>query len=401
VSVLAPRDVWISGIGLVSSLGDGPKDHWTRLNSPASLELHTKKRYGHFVCPLASVDFTRHIPNRLDIKRWGTVQSAGVHAAGNALVDAGLKDATEILTRTIVIAAASGGERDVGLDHSMFADPTRFEDSGEFNHKIVASTRPSLFLAQLPNLLAGNISITFGIAGGSRTLIGEELAGVNALLIAHHLVSEGAYDVALAGGSFVGDRADALLLYGFGGFLWHGGPVPVGARSNAGGGLILGSMSAFLVLESEDHVRARNVDPICRLSAIKAGHSRRNPGDVTLAINAQWDGSARSGVTAVISGASGVAPICDEELVALAGLQSAVRMPGSLTGHGMEASFPFNVALACLAHRHGTFYPPFPGDSPEPRPYQPLGRVVVTGVGHWRGEGLAVVDSRHALRTDR
>jgi len=50
---------------------------------------------------------------------------------------------------------------------------------------------PSLFLRSCRTCLAGNISITFGIAGGSRTLIGEELGGVNALLIARHLVSGG------------------------------------------------------------------------------------------------------------------------------------------------------------------------------------------------------------------
>src|SRR3712207_8516744 len=36
--------------------------------------------------------------------------------------------------------------------------------------------RPTLFLAQLSNLLAGNISIVHGVAGSSRTFMGEESA---------------------------------------------------------------------------------------------------------------------------------------------------------------------------------------------------------------------------------
>ena len=40
--------------------------------------------------------------------------------------------------------------------------------------------RPTLFLAQLSNLLAGNISIVHGVTGASRTFMGEESSGVDA-----------------------------------------------------------------------------------------------------------------------------------------------------------------------------------------------------------------------------
>ena len=36
--------------------------------------------------------------------------------------------------------------------------------------------RPTLFLAQLSNLLAGNIAIVHGVSGTSRTFMGEEAA---------------------------------------------------------------------------------------------------------------------------------------------------------------------------------------------------------------------------------
>ena len=39
-------------------------------------------------------------------------------------------------------------------------------------------------LAQLANLLAGNISIVHGVIGSSRTFMGEEGAGIDALRIA-------------------------------------------------------------------------------------------------------------------------------------------------------------------------------------------------------------------------
>ena len=44
----------------------------------------------------------------------------------------------------------------------------------------MSDLRPTLFLAQLSNLLAGNISIVHGVTGSSRTFMGEEAAGVDA-----------------------------------------------------------------------------------------------------------------------------------------------------------------------------------------------------------------------------
>ena len=45
----------------------------------------------------------------------------------------------------------------------------------------MSDLRPTLFLAQLSNLLAGNISIVHGVTGSSRTFMGEEAAGVDAV----------------------------------------------------------------------------------------------------------------------------------------------------------------------------------------------------------------------------
>ena len=61
--------------------------------------------------------------------------------------------------------------------------------------------RPTLFLAQLSNLFAGNISIVHGVTGSSRTFMGEEPAGVDAVRIALSRIDAGQSDVALVGGA--------------------------------------------------------------------------------------------------------------------------------------------------------------------------------------------------------
>src|SRR5947208_14783694 len=78
--------------------------------------------------------------------------------------------------------------------------------------------RTTLFLAQLSNLLAGNIAIVHGVSGTSRTFMGEEVAGADAARIALARIAAGQSDIALIGGSHNGERKDVLVLYEFGDF---------------------------------------------------------------------------------------------------------------------------------------------------------------------------------------
>ena len=65
----------------------------------------------------------------------------------------------------------------------------------------MSDLRPTLFLAQLSNLLAGNISIVHGVTGSSRTFMGEEAAGVDAVRVAQARIASGQSDIALVGGA--------------------------------------------------------------------------------------------------------------------------------------------------------------------------------------------------------
>ena len=89
---------------------------------------------------------------------------------------------------------------------------------GFLNERLMSDLRPTLFLAQLSNLLAGNIAIVHGVCGTSRTFMGEEVAGVDATRIALARIAAGQSDIALIGGSHNGERKDLLVLYEFGDF---------------------------------------------------------------------------------------------------------------------------------------------------------------------------------------
>lgn len=93
----------------------------------------------------------------------------------------------------------------------------------------------------------------------------------------------------------------------------------------------------------------------------------------------------------MISGASGVADQAAEELAFLEGLDAPIRSTAGLVGHGIEAQVPFNVALAALSVQHGRMYAAGDDSGVEKDAPGAIEDVLVTNVGHWRGEGLALL----------
>ncbi len=151
----------------------------------------------------------------------------------------------------------------------------------------MSDIRPTLFLAQLSNLLAGNISIVHGVIGGSRTFMGEEQSGVDAVRIAEARIRSGQNDIFLVGGATNAEREDLLLIYELGGMIWRDPAVPVLARK--GGGFVMGSASVFLVLESRAHAEARGARAYAKLSPVLADRGRRAPGSVATALGGMLD----------------------------------------------------------------------------------------------------------------
>jgi 3-oxoacyl-[acyl-carrier-protein] synthase II len=389
----APREVWITGLGIVSCLGEGAEAHWQGL-AGHQITVDAERFKPYLVHPLAPLDLDKQIPKKGDQRQMEAWQRIGTYAAGLALADAGVKGNAELLGRMDMIVAAGGGERDIAVDGTILSNRGKVANPGVFlNERLMGDLRPTLFLAQLSNLLAGNISIVHGVTGSSRTFMGEESAGVDAVRIAVARIAAGQSELALVGGSHNGEREDLLLLYDAGGHMLRDGFKPVWERS---GGMVLGSLGAFLVLEERGHAQARGAKPLARLSAVLSERSARPPGAVTAALAKMWQSlgprTAGDG-TAVISGATGATPATAEERAFLQTLSGVpVRATGSYLGHGFEPQFAMNIALATLALGREKLFPPAAASGIEQAYDGPLDRIAVTAVGHWRGEGLALVE---------
>jgi 3-oxoacyl-[acyl-carrier-protein] synthase II len=386
-------EVWITGIGLATSLGEGLDAHWEALNQ-RRINVDEKGFAPYVVHPWAPVNFDTQIPKKGDQRQMEAWQRIGTYAAGLALESAGIKGNQEILARMDMIVAAGGGERDLAVDSNILNSEGN-SAPGFLNERLMNDLRPTLFLAQLSNLLAGNIAIVHGVTGSSRTFMGEEAAGVDAARIALARIAAGQSDIALIGGSQNGERKDLLVLYEFGNFNLSGKFTPVWARAQHSG-FALGSGGAFLVIESRAHAEARGAKPYARLTNVVADQTRRkHPGEITATLEKLWSKIGKLGNdAAIITGATGAEPATSEERAFLgAHPDFAVRASGTVFGHTMETQFPLGLALAALSIARGALFPPNDPTGLEVEMSNSPTQIVVIGTGHWRGEGMALVEA--------
>lgn len=393
---MSAREVWITGIGIVSCFGEGAEHHWAAFGGPKAPEpiVEAEKYKPYVVHPLPAIDWSKQIPRRGDQRQMENWQRLGTYTAGLALDDAGLKDNEELVSSMDLVVAAGGGERDIDVDNSIMRDAAGRNDRDRLlNERLPSDLRPTLFLAQLSNLMAGNISIVHKVTGSSRTYMGEESAGITAIENAMRRIAAGQSTHALVGGAFNAERPDLLLSLDLGHYAWKGDPTPVAARQAKGGGTVTGCNGAFVVLEDAEHAKARGARPYARLTRVVSDLGPRDEASSRARIASLIERAAPPAGSPVISGATGYAGITDiefdEERRKLGG-DVAIRAFNTLIGNPVEASFPVAIALAALSIYNGSFYPPFE-EAEKPFAGAPEA-VLVSTLGHYRGEGFGLVE---------
>jgi 3-oxoacyl-[acyl-carrier-protein] synthase II len=160
------------------------------------------------------------------------------------------------------------------------------------------------------------------------------------------------------------------------------------------GGIAFATMGAFLVLESDAHAKARGARARARISEVFSDRNARQDGEPESSLRRQWNAIAPlvdRAHAAIISGAAGLEPATSAELAVLKEIGLPVRNTGTYIGHGVDTQFMANLGIGCAAIEHGKLFAPTGtgdfGDSPAG-----LRQVVVTSIGNWRGEGLALLE---------
>ena len=374
---MVAHDVVITGIGLVTSLGEGLDAHKEALFTSQSEPVIDTERYApHHIHPCPEIDWSQQISKR-DQRQMELWQKLGVYAAGLALDDAGVKGNEEICGTMDMIVAAGGGERDVSVDGLILDRVKAGEDkSTVINDVLTTELRPTLFLAQLSNLLAGNISIVHKVTGSSRTFMGEELAGLSALQTSAARIRSGQSTHALVGASINGEHADVLLSYQLGGYL----------NENGKDGVVTGSFGAFFVLESREHAEARGAEIYASIDAVDLGRAKRDEAFADRL--SEKFSAATDNADLVINAHSGAKVAKSATDHALNG-HANVRTVTELLGHGREAQPFISAAIAAMALKNNQA--PAQLNAGEAAIENDIARAAVTVTGFHRGEGTVTL----------
>ena len=394
---MTDREVWITGIGLVSCYGEGAQEHWNALGSDSIAEptVDAENFKPYYVHPLPEMDWSKQIPRRGDQRQMENWQRLGTYSAGLALEDAGIQGDEELVSTMDLVVAAGGGERDLEVDVSIMREALQRNDREYLlNERLMSDLRPTLFLAQLSNLLAGNISIVHKVTGSSRTYMGEENAGVTAIEDAFKRIRAGQCTHLLVGGAFNAQRPDLILSLELINAAYMGPAAPVQERQKSGGGVVLGSVGAFLVFEEAEHARARGAKAYAKIGGVASDLGSRDKEATEARLDGLLAKLDASPEMAVLSGASGFPEPTLLEFEAIRrrmGADAAIRAFTSLTGDPIEANFPLGMALGALAIHNRGFYAPF--EAAELPVSSTPQSILVSSVGYYRGEGFGRVEA--------
>ena len=266
------RKVVITGIGMLCATGNGKDAAWSGIKSGK--------------CGIGRI--TAFDPSRCTCQVAGEVKDFEKYAIEGGLLD---KRAARHMARfsQFAVAAAIEAWKDAGYTAEQKPDMDRvgvmmgvgiggLEVTGE-NYKVLFDKGPDrvspLAVPELiPNEAAGNISIALGTKGPAQVVATACASSTDALGFALDMIRAGRADVMVAGGS------EAVITeFAVGGFMkmralstqFNATPEKASRPFNADrDGFVMGEGAAVLVLESEEHAKARGAKVYADLAGYAA-----------------------------------------------------------------------------------------------------------------------------------
>ena len=240
------RRVFVTGMGVVSSLGLGREAFWRALcageSGASELELFDASELGRTrACEVKGFAPADHL-TKAEQRQAGRCSGMALAATRMALADAGLADDALAGERTSVVLGTTMGEVDV---------ISRLEKA--WLHEGEDAVRPHQLLRYGTTLLPVHVARAVGARGLTQALPAACAAGNYAMGFASDLIRSGRADVVISGASEILDKVQ------FAGFVRLAAMSPDRVRpfDKNRQGLLLGEGAAIVVLESEQHAARR------------------------------------------------------------------------------------------------------------------------------------------------
>ena len=257
------RRVVVTGIGLLTSLGNNVLDSWSNLLKCKS-GIKKIKNFDVSDLPCKIAGYISHneeddininlldIFESKDLKRNDRFIIYGLAAAKEAIKDAQLQTLNESEKLRIGVSVGAGIG---GLE-------TIYENSLILNQKGPRRISPFFVPASLINLLSGQISIEYGFKGPNHSVVTACATGAHSIGDSAEIIKRNAADIMISGGSEA-----AVCRLGIAGFCaarslsTHFNDTPETASrpwDKDRDGFVMGEGSGILVLEELEHAKKRN-----------------------------------------------------------------------------------------------------------------------------------------------
>ncbi len=255
------RRVVVTGLGIISPVGNDVPAAWSNvLAGKSGIRRITRYDASAYRSQIAGevrdFEVTDYVPAK-EVRRMDTFIHYGVAASVQALRDSGLEITDSNRERIgCMVGSGIGGLPLIenNYEEVMTRGPRRIS--------------PFLIPGAIINMIAGNVSIMFGLKGPNFAIVSACTTGLHSIGMAGRLIGSGDADVMLAGGA-----ESTVCPLGVGGFaamqaLSTRNDDPEGASrpfDKDRDGFVLGEGGGVLVLEEYEHARARGARIYCEL----------------------------------------------------------------------------------------------------------------------------------------
>ncbi len=265
---MSQRRVVVTGLGILTSCGNGWKPYWQSVLKQKSHirslpDVYADSFPAKLAGYIADFDPAKFIKQRKLIKVMSREIQLALAASSLALEDASLETAMYDPFRfgiCIGTGIINNDLDEVGLGIRNALDDEGCFQMKKFGQEGIRSLYPLWLLKYLPNMPACHISIAHCLKGPSNTLTTSSAAGTQAIGEAFRVIKRGDADLMLAGGTDSKLNPMGIARFNLLGFLSFQQDAPEKAYcpfDERRDGVILGEGSGLLVLEDFEHARKR------------------------------------------------------------------------------------------------------------------------------------------------
>jgi 3-oxoacyl-[acyl-carrier-protein] synthase II len=360
--------VFVTGMGVVSSIGLGRKAFWDGIVAGRSgfstIQSFDTEALDRSVAGEVQGFHRRDFLTNAETRRTGRCSAFSLAAARMAVDDAKLAPEHLAGSRTSVIVGTTMGEADV---------------ISELEDTWLRKGADALNVARMPlygtTLLPIHLARAFGARGMVQALPAACAAGNYAIAYAADLIREGRADVVITGAS------EILQKHQFAGFVRLGAVAPERCQpfDKNRKGIIIGEGAGILVLESEAHAVRRGASPLAEIGgcglACDAHHITRPHPDGAGSLAAMRDAIARSGISAAdvdFVNAHGTGTHANDKIEShvmqqvFGGRSVPISSLKSMIGHCMGAASALEAVACVMTVQTGVYPPTMSYETPDP-----------------------------------